>query len=78
MNRIGGGLTAICQAGRRASALGMYAPIVPRPPTLKWPNRAKGAEQVTMLGVTLRMTITSDGFDGTNLDDMLMYREDKV
>ncbi len=46
-------------------------PMVPRPPALKRPKRAKGAEQVTMLGVTLRMTITSDGLEGASLDDMM-------
>lgn len=46
-------------------------PIVPRPPTLNWPKREKGAEQVMMLGVTLRMTITSDGLEGISFDDML-------
>jgi len=55
--------------------LGVSLPIVPRPPTLKWPKRLKGAEQVTMLGVTLRMTITSDGSDGTSLDDILRGRQ---
>jgi hypothetical protein len=34
------------------------------------PNRANGTENVTMLGVTLRMTITSDGFAGMSFDDM--------
>lgn len=50
---------------------GQGLPIVPRPPTLNWPNRANGAEQVTMLGVTRRMTITSDGLEGMSFDDML-------
>ncbi len=51
---------------------GVGVPIVPRPPTLKRPKREKGAEQVMMLGVTLRMTITSDGLDGMSFDDMLV------
>lgn len=47
-------------------------PIVPRPPTLKWPNREKGAEQVVMFGVTLRIIITLDGSEGTSLDVMVV------
>lgn len=43
-------------------------PIVPRPPILKRPKRLKGEEQVVILGVTLRMTITSDGLEGMSLD----------
>lgn len=35
------------------------------------PNREKGTENVAMLGVTLRMTMTSAGFHGISLDDML-------
>lgn len=45
--------------------------IVPRPPTLTVPNREKGTERVTMLGVTLRMTMTSAGFHGMSLEVML-------
>lgn len=36
------------------------------------PNRAKGTDKVTTFGVMLRMTMTSDGFAGTSLDDMAM------
>jgi len=60
-------LLLICRFG-----MGGLVPIVPRPPTLKRPKREKGAEQVMMLGVTLRMTITSDGLDGMSFDDMLV------
>lgn len=41
-------------------------PIVPRPPILILPKRLNGTLHVTMFGVTLRMTITSDGFAGTS------------
>lgn len=37
----------------------------------KRPCRRKGTEKVTTLGVTSRMTITSSGFWGMSLDDML-------
>ena len=50
---------------------GLDLPIVPRPPTLNRPKRAKGAEQVVMLGVTFRMTITDDGSEGMSLDVMV-------
>lgn len=50
---------------------GCCLPMVPRPPILKRPNRRKGAEQVIMLGVTLRITITLSGFWGINLEDIL-------
>jgi len=42
--------------------------MVPLPPTLKRPKRAKGAEQMVMLGVSLRMTITLEGSGGISLD----------
>lgn len=45
--------------------------MVPRPPTLRRPNRRKGAEHVVMLGVTCRITITLDGSEGTSLDVMV-------
>lgn len=48
-------------------------PIVPRPPTLKRPKRANGAEHVTMLGVTWRITITEDGSEGISLEVMLEF-----
>ena len=43
-------------------------PIVPRPPTLKRPKRANGAEHETMLGVIWRITITEDGSEGISLE----------
>jgi len=43
-------------------------PMVPLPPNLKRPKRAKGAEQMVMLGVSLRMTITLEGSGGMSLD----------
>ena len=46
-------------------------PMVPRPPTLNLPNRANGAEQVVMLGVTLRITITLDRSAGMSLEVMV-------
>ena len=39
-------------------------PRVARPPTLTTPKRANGRENVVILGVMSRMTITSDGFGG--------------
>ena len=42
--------------------------MVPRPPTRRRPNRANGAEQVVILGVTLRITITEDGSEGMSLE----------
>lgn len=39
-----------------------------RPPTLKRPKRLNGREQVVMFGVTFRMTITSEGFEGMSLE----------
>ena len=42
--------------------------MVPRPPILRRPKRANGAEQVVMLGVTLRITITEDGSEGMSLE----------
>lgn len=56
---------AIQEAERGLEGL---VPIVPRPPILKRPKRLKGAEQVVMFGVTLRMTITSDGLGGISLE----------
>ena len=44
---------------------------MPRPPILMEPKRAKGTEKVAMLGVTLRITMTSAGFQGMSLDDMM-------
>ena len=38
------------------------------------PKRRNGTESVTTLGVTSRMTMTSDGLDGTSLDDMVLLR----
>lgn len=35
------------------------------------PNRSKGTEKVTTLGVMFRITMTSDGLDGTSLEDMV-------
>lgn len=45
--------------------------MVPRPPTLRRPNRRKGAEHVVILGETCRITITLDGSDGMSFDVML-------
>lgn len=46
-------------------------PIVPRPPTLNLPKRVNGAEQVVMLGVIWRITITFDGSWGINFEVIL-------
>lgn len=46
-------------------------PIVPRPPTLNLPKRVNGAEQVVMLGVIWRITITFDGSWGINFEAIL-------
>ena len=45
--------------------------MVPRPPAFTLPKRLNGAEQVVMLGVTLRITITSEGLGGMSLDVMV-------
>ena len=45
--------------------------MVPRPPTRTMPNRANGTETVTTLGVTVRMTATSEGLEGMSLEDMV-------
>ena len=50
-------------------------PMVPRPPTLNRPKRLKGAEQVVMLGVTLRITITDAGSGCTSLEVIVNSRE---
>lgn len=36
-----------------------------------FPKRRKGTEKVTTLGVTSRMTMTSSGFWGMSLEDMV-------
>jgi len=46
-------------------------PSVPRPPMGNFPKRRKGTEKVTTLGVTSRMTMTSSGFWGMSLEDMV-------
>lgn len=46
---------------------------MPRPPTLNFPNRLNGDEQATMLGVSLRITITLDGSEGMSLEVMVVY-----
>jgi hypothetical protein len=46
-------------------------PRVPRPPILMVPKREKGTLKVAMLGVTLRVTMTSAGFQGMSLDVIL-------
>ena len=48
-----------------------YIPIVPRPPTLRYPKRLNGAEQVIIFGVMSRITIDVDGFAGMSLDVMV-------
>lgn len=48
----------------------IHLPTVPRPPTGIVPNLLKGTENVTTLGVMLRMTITSAGLAGMSFDDM--------
>ena len=45
--------------------------MVPRPPILILPNLRKGAEHVTMLGVTWRITITLDGSWGMSFSVMM-------
>lgn len=46
-------------------------PIVARPPNLIRPKRRKGTESVVTPGTTSRMTITSSGFLGMSLSDIL-------
>ena len=48
-----------------------YIPIVPRPPTFKYPKRLNGAEHVTIFGDMSRITIDDDGFAGMILDVMV-------
>lgn len=55
----------------KGSAENIDIPSVPRPPILIFPNREKGTEKVTTLGVTLRMTMSSAGLDGMSSADML-------
>lgn len=43
---------------------------MPRPPTFI-PKRANGAEQVVILGVTLRITITEEGSEGMSFEDIV-------
>ena len=50
---------------------------MPLPPTLKRPNRLKGAEAVQMLGVTFLMTVTRDGSGGMSFE-VIVQSEDKV
>lgn len=55
----------------RRGERGRDVPTVARPPTFMRPKRRKGTESVVTLGVISRMTITSSGFEGTSLDDMV-------
>lgn len=41
---------------------------MPRPPIFMRPKRRKGVEKVLMSGVTLRMTMTFSGSEGTSLE----------
>ena len=47
--------------------------MVPLPPIGILPKRRNGTVKVTTLGVTSRMTITSDGLAGISVDDMLFW-----
>lgn len=47
--------------------------MVPRPPILILPKRANGAEQVVILGVIVRMTITAEGSPGISLEVMFGF-----
>lgn len=49
-----------------------YSPTVPLPPTGIIPKRLNGTENVTTLGVTSRITMTSAGLAGMSLFDMLL------
>ena len=42
--------------------------MVDLPPTLKRPNRLKGAEQVQMLDVTFLMIVTREGSGGMSFE----------
>ncbi len=53
----------------------VVVPMVPRPPIFILPKRRKGAEQVTMLGVTWRMTITLEGSWGMSFSLMVTVVE---
>lgn len=50
----------------------MDLPMVPLPPTFIRPKRRKGEEQVTRLGVILRMTITAAGSEGMSFEVILL------
>ena len=50
-------------------------PIVPLPPTLIRPKRAKGAEQMVMLGEILRITITLAGSEGMSFDVIMRFEK---
>ena len=41
---------------------------VPRPPTLMWPKRKKGVENVVICGVMSRMTMTLAGSEGISFE----------
>jgi hypothetical protein len=48
-------------------------PTVALPPNFILPNRRKGTEKVVTLGERSRMTITSSGFLGMSLSDMMLW-----
>lgn len=55
-----------------ATGRAWYSPTVPLPPIGIIPKRLNGTENVTTLGVTSRITITSAGLAGISLFDMLL------
>ena len=44
--------------------------MVPLPPTLNWPKRANGAEQMVIFEVIFRITVTDEGSAGTSFEDI--------
>ena len=56
--------------GRKRRGKAESIPSVPRPPTLNSLKREKGAENVVILGVILRMDITDAGSFGV----VMMFR----
>lgn len=56
----------------------VYLLIVARPPNLTRPPRRKGTESVVTPGTISRITMTSSGFLGTSLSDMIAAVQNRV
>lgn len=66
--------TVFCQytLWKGGGGIGKYIPTVPLPPNLINPNRRNGVEKVVIPGTTSLITMTSSGFLGTSLSDILL------